>query len=162
MLAGFIIIVSTLHLLVIISLLSKQCCKHPKDLLKMFFPIIKEFHHYLQVMVYVLAIMFSILTILSTSIDCCEAATWHVGLFSIIFGWAYLIHLSSKLPFIGEHAIIFFDIVWTFLKLTVFALLLVLAATIILTMTFFNAQALVSLPFLYLYVNEILKKSHYP
>ncbi len=67
-----------------------------------------------------------------------------MGLFSIIFGWTYLIHLSSTLPFVGEHAIMFLNIVWTFLKLTIFALLLVLAATIVLTMTFYDAQAPVS------------------
>ena len=126
-------------------MISKECCKHSEDLQQVFFPIVKKFQHYLQVIVYVLAMIFSILTILNTVIDCCEAVTWHVGLFAIILGWTCLIHLSSKLPFIGDHAIMFFDIVGTFLRLAVFALLLVLATTIILAMTFFNAQALVSL-----------------
>ncbi len=113
--------------------------------MKVFFPLKKEFHTYLQVMVFILAITFSILTIVNTATNgCCEEATWHVGLFAIILGWTYLLHLSSKFPFIGEQAIVFLHIVWTFLKLTAFALLLVLAATIILVMTFYNAQAVVS------------------
>ena len=97
-------------------------------------------------MVFTLAIIFSVLTIVNTATNgCCVDVTWHMGLFAIALGWIYLINLSSKLPFIGEHAIVFLDIAFTFLKLTIFAFLLVLAATIILAMTFFNPQALVSL-----------------
>lgn len=137
-LAAIIIAISALHLLVLVSVL----CRKRADLKEVFHPVIEKFDNYLQVMVFIMAIIFSLLTIVNTATDgCCGVWTWHVGLFAIILGWTYLIHLSSKLPFVGEQAIMFLDILWTFLKLSIFALLLVLAATIVLAMTFFNPQA---------------------
>lgn len=144
-LAGIILVLSTLHLLVLLALLIHKYRKKPKDLKTVLFPVIKNFYKYLQVIVFVLALIFSILTIINTANNGrLERVTWHFGLFAIICGWIFLIHLCSKMPFIGEQAIVFLDIVWTFSKLTLFALLLVLAATIVLAMTFFDAQALVS------------------
>ena len=135
--------VTILHFLVLLVIV---VCKRSvrKSLKKAFFPIINKFHHYLQATVFIFAVAFSVLTIANTASNkCCVTGTWHLGLFTIILGWTYLIHLSSTLPFIGEQAIVFLDIVKTFLKLTLFALLLVLAATIILSMTFYNAEAMV-------------------
>ena len=141
-LAVFTLFISSLHLLVIVimSMLYRKHCD-----LRVFCPIIVTFYHYLQVILLFFTVIFCVLTIVNTATDgCCEEATWHMGLFSIIFGWTYLIHLSSTLPYVGQQAIMFLNIVRTFLKLTVFALLLVLAATIVLVMTFYDAQAPVS------------------
>ncbi len=135
------LVVSLIHLLVLIFFV--LCRKHCE--FKYFYPIMETIHHYLQVIVFISAMIFSVLTIVNTATDgCCEVWTWHIGLFSIIFGWTYLIHLTSTLPFVGEQAITFLDIFWTFCKLTIFASLLVVAATIVLAMTFYDAQAPVS------------------
>lgn len=69
---------------------------------------------------------------------------WNVGIFAIIFGWTNLIVLTSKLPYIGEYALVFAAILKTFLKLTFFGLLLIFASTIVLIMIFYNPQAIVS------------------
>ncbi len=142
-LAIAVFIVTLLHLLVpLILVLSHQ--KH-RSLKKMLFPIVPNLDLYLRSAVFFLAMLLSILIIATNASNgCCVAGAWHVGLFAIILGWIYLIVLSSKLPIIGEQAIVFQDIILTFLKLAPFALLLVLAATIVLTITFFDAQALVS------------------
>ena len=119
-------------------------CRHRNEKGKIIIlPIsVNYFFVCLQVGVLFLTISLSILTIVSTATNgCCEREIRHISLFSIILGWFYLIHLSSKLPFIGGHAIVFLKIVGIFLRLTIFALLLVLASLIL---TFFNAQALVS------------------
>lgn len=142
-LAVIILVVSAFHLMFLIMIIFRRVC-HKENVYRVFFPIIKQFHIYLQVIAFTLDIIFSVLTIVNTATnDCCAGVTWHFGLFAIILGWTFLIHLCSKLPFVGEQAIAFLEIVWTFLKLTVFALLLVLAATIILSMTFFNDQPFV-------------------
>lgn len=105
-------------------------------------PVKDKVDNYLQAIVYFLALVYAVLVIVNTVTNgCCAGGTWHVGLSTIIFGWIYFIYLISKLPIIGEHAIVFLDIFWTFFKLALFALLLVLAATIVLQMTFYNAQA---------------------
>ena len=144
-LAGVVFFSSMVHLSILFALICINYHRNPKDLKKLFFPIVKNVASYLQVMVFILALLYSLLILADTATTgCCEEVTWHFGLFAIVLGWTHLIHLCSKLPFIGEHAIVFLDIAWTFLKLTAFALMLVLAATIVLAMTFFNAQALVS------------------
>ena len=141
-LAIVVILVTIPHILVpSILMLKHNGCK---SLLELFTPTKEKSNNYLQLVVFVSAIIFSIMTIITTATNgCCGAATWHIGLFTIILIWTNLIRLLSKLPIIGEHVIVFFDIVWTFLQLTIFAILLVLAATIVLSMTFYDVQALV-------------------
>ena len=144
-LSGFLLIISLLHLLVRMILLFIKYYKKPKESKRVFLPVLERFQNYLQGIAFILAILFSIMTILNTATNGLhERGTWHIGLFAVLFGWMYFIHLCSKIPVVGEQAIVFLHIMRTFLKLTLFALLLVLAATIILAMTFFDAQALVS------------------
>ena len=140
-LAGIIIVVSSLHILVFCF---ATITKSRKKSFKVFFPLKKILVYSIKGMVFTLALTFSILTIVNVATECCGQVTWHFGLFAVTSGWAYLIHLCSKLPLVGEQAIVFIHIVWTFLKLSLFSFLLVLAATIILAMTLFNAQAQVS------------------
>lgn len=141
-LASLIILFSLLHLIIF----ALRFRNKSKNILDFFIPIKPNFKVYLEALALAVAILFSILKIVTVATNgCCEEWTWHFGLFAILLGWANLIRLLSKLPIIGEHVIVFFDIVWTFLTLTVFALLLVLATTIILMITFYNAQALVSI-----------------
>lgn len=121
----------------------KKCnvCKVVYNLL---LPIKERLNGYFKAMVFLLPLIFSILRILNTKTGCCEEVQWHFGLFAIVFGWANLIRLFSNLPFIGQHSIVFKTIVWTFVKLAVFGLLLVLASVVVLTIVFFDSQALVS------------------
>ena len=142
-LAGIIIIVTLFYVMVFRLPLIKKSCKK-SAIFEFFFPLINKLVYYTEVLVFTLAVIFSVLTVVNVTTKCCEQVTWHFGLFAVTFGWSYLIHLCSKLPLVGEQAIVFIHTVWTFLKLSFFALLLVIAATIILTMTFFNPQALVS------------------
>lgn len=124
-------------------------CKHKtchEDIKNLFYgsPIKEKLNNYFQSFVFILIIAFSTLSMATTATNnCFEGATWYLGLCTITLSWANLLRLLSKLPVIGEHVIVFTDIIVTFLKLTIFALLLVLAATIILSMTFYDADALV-------------------
>jgi hypothetical protein len=134
-LAGWIVILSLFHLIVVVL-------KKPINIERALLPLFNT--NNLQVMVFLLAIIFSVVTISSTASGCCGRATWFLGLFTTLLGWINLIYILSKMLLIGEYAIVYLDIILTFMKLILFALPLVLAATVILTMTFFDAQAIVS------------------
>ena len=111
----------------------------------LFLPINKRVNLYLQLVVFLVALAYSCITLAANSTGCCTQSQWHFGLLAVSFGWANFICLFSKFPFVGEHAITFAKIIWTFLKLALFALLLILASTIILMTIFFDSKALVRL-----------------
>ncbi len=69
---------------------------------------------------------------------------WRVGIFAIIFGWTNLLLLSSKFPAFGEYTLIFGSILTTFLKITFFGFVLIMASTIVLRMLFYNPIELVN------------------
>ena len=71
-------------------------------------------------------------------------AIWRVGIFATIFGWSNLVLLGSKLPTFGEYALIFMNILKTFIKLAIFGFILVMASTIVLRMIFYDPVELVS------------------
>lgn len=141
-LAALLISVTLIHLIIVVIQLSGFKNMQFRSIL---FPAKMKTTYYFQLLVFVLSLIFSCLTIAVTSNGCCVEWQWHFGLFAVSLGWANLIHLFFKFPFVGEHAIIFATIVVTFLKLAVFALLLILASTIVLMMVFFDAEAMVSL-----------------
>ena len=135
MIITFIHIIVGIFLIVSSTKLSKQ---------NYFIPIKRKPTHYFQIAVFSLSFLFPLFAIQHTSTGCCESAHWHFGLFAIVFGWTYLISLFNKFPFVGEHSIVFFTIAWTFLKLAVFGLLLVLGSVIVLMTLFYDENAPVS------------------
>ena len=146
-LAGFLIAVSLIHTVVLtivaiaVNFSDNKC---GNKVCSIFFPIKENLHYIFSAVAYLLPLIFSVMRIVNVSTGCCDAWQYHFGLFAIVFGWAKLIHLFSKFPFIGVHSIVFFTIVWTFLKLALFALLLVLASVFVLMTVFYDEQALVS------------------
>ena len=106
-------------------------------------PLRDKFSKYFQFFLCCVAVTFAIIAIIDTTSGNCSSEQQHFGLFTVALTWINLIRLFSKFPIIGQHAIIFGRIVWTFLNLALFAILVLLAATIILTTVFFNSQALV-------------------
>jgi hypothetical protein len=114
---------------------------HPKNF---FLPVKETLGTYFCLLVFVLSLIYAVLTLLNSHTGCCREYMWHFGLFAFISGWAYLIRLFSKFPFVGQHSIVYWTIVWTFLKLSIFGLLLLLASAIILMAVFFDPRATVS------------------
>ena len=88
-------------------------------------PVLDRLPKYFQMLVYALALIYAALTIASTASDCCESVKDHFGLFTVALSWINLIRLFSQFPIVGEHAIIFGKIVWTFLSLSIFGLFVV-------------------------------------
>ena len=109
-----------------------------------FVPILDRLHKYFQMLLYALALIYAALTIADTATNCCTGVKQHFGLFAVALSWINLIRLFAKFPLVGQHAIIFGRIIWTFLSLSIFGLIVVLTCMIVLLTTFFDSQALVS------------------
>ena len=76
--------------------------------------------------------------------DCHKRGTWNCGIFAVLLGWTIFTLKISKLPFIGDYVIIFIKICKTFLKVSLFGILLLLGSLLVLHMVFYNPMALVS------------------
>ena len=99
----------------------------------------------LQVPTFILVVVFSSYSIHYAMNDSFYSKEmWRVGILATIFGWSNLVLLGSKLPRFGEYALIFINILKTFLHLAVFGFILVLASTIILRMMFYDPVEMVS------------------
>ena len=144
-LATWLIVGVLLHLFTVVILL---CCLHRKKIKNcnckyLFVPFRGQMSKCFQLILYAIAVAFAVTAIIDTTSGNCSSAQQHLGIFTVALTWINLIRLLSKFPIVGQHAIIFGRIIWTFLKLAVFALLVLFAATIILTTILFDSQALV-------------------
>ena len=121
-------------------------CKHScskKVLPSYFFPIFNKLDSYLEMLIFISAIVISAIVLSSTS-GCLTSMTYNFTVFIVALSWINLILFLSKLPYTGLYALIFISMVKTFLKLAFFALLLVIGSTLVLVMLFSNSQAPVS------------------
>ena len=122
--------------------LKKIFCK--KMLPNYFFPIFNKLDSYLEMFIFISAIVISGIVLSSNTSGCLTSTTYNFTVFIVALSWINLILFLSKLPFTGVYALIFISMVKTFLKLALFALLLVIGSTLVLVMLFSNSQAPVS------------------
>ena len=143
-LSAIILMVATVHLLMTVGY-AAQCRKHHS--LKKFprTSLTAVFQGAFYLLPFVLALVFSIAVLVSEvkGDGCPQEWQWHFGLFAILFGWTILILKITKLNIIGVYALTFITIVQTFIKLSLFAILLVLASSIVLKMVLFDPRAVV-------------------
>ena len=76
--------------------------------------------------------------------NCHSKSGWIFGIFAVLLGWTIFALKISKLPIIGDYVIIFTKICKTFLKVSLFGILLLLASLLVLYMVFYNPMAPVS------------------
>ena len=142
MLASLVIIFAIIRLIneviQFILTITKEC-KLPSYL----FPIFNKLDNYLEMFIFISAIVISVIVLSSTS-GCLTSMIYNFTMFIVALSWINLILFLSKLPFIGVYALIFISMVKTFLKLALFALLLVIGSTLVLVMLFSNPQIPVS------------------
>ena len=133
-----------LSLLPIIKEYKHSCCK--KVLLPSYcFPIFNKLDNYLEMFIFISAIMISVrVIVLSSTSGCLTSMIYNFTMFIVALSWINLVLFLSKLPFTGLYALIFINMVKTFLKLAFFALLLVIGSTLVLVMLFSNPQVPVS------------------
>lgn len=143
-LAGFIFIYIIIYKLLPAVVALAFMIRGKLHLKHLFFPVEEKLSNYFYFLLFFLPLIYSILTLLNTNTGCCGDWQWHFGLFAFVTGWANLINLFSKFPKIGQQSIVYLTIVWTFLKLSIFGFLLLLASAIVLMAVFFDPQAVVS------------------
>ena len=88
-----------------------------------FFAYIKNWINYLEIVLYLTSIMF----VWVFHFDCLCPSTWQwqLGVVAVFLGWANLIVFVSNIPFIGIYVLMFSHIFFTFLKVLIFSLLLI-------------------------------------
>ncbi len=143
-LAGFIVFLILLYFILEVYTMI-YILKRNLQLWDVILPLESKLIKLLELFVFLFSFIYSTSVLVYGGDKCPQKWQWHFGLFSIILGWTYLILLSYKLPWIGVYAKTFTTIVLTFLNLAFFAILLILASTIVLRMVFFDPTALVSL-----------------
>ena len=84
---------------------------------------IKNWINYLEIVLYLTSIMF----VWVFHFDCLCPSTWQwqLGVVAVFLGWANLIVFVSNIPFIGIYVLMFSHIFFTFLKVLIFSLLLI-------------------------------------
>ena len=143
-LAAWLIVGVFVHLCIFGAVILLSCLHRKKIKCEyLFVPFRDNIGKCFELILYAIAVAFAVTAIIYATSGNCLSLQQHLGLITVALTWINLIRLLSKFPIVGQHAIIFGRIIWTFLKLAVFALLVLFASTIILTTIFFNSQALV-------------------
>lgn len=100
-----------------------------------------EWTNWMEIVLFVCSIMF----VWVFHVDClCPLKwQWQIGVVAVFLGWINLIAFISKFPLVGIYVLMFFKIARTFVKLLMFAFLLVLAFGLTFYLTFFQPEILV-------------------
>jgi hypothetical protein len=112
-------------------------------LITKFIDYIVDIINYLQLGLYISAIVF-----VSSVMDTCGCPTpwqWRFGIISVVLGTLNLIVSSSNFPHISTYVIMYTVVLITFMRLIVFASLLLSAFALIMYMMFHEPDATVSL-----------------
>ena len=85
-----------------------------------------------------------------TECQCALNWQWQIGVVAVFLGWIDLIIFISKFPLTGVYVLMFVKILYTFLKMLILTLLLVIAFGLTFYMLFFDPAASVSLEICFL------------
>lgn len=99
----------------------------------------KEFQNYNEIVLYTMTMVF--VFIFRNGCGCPTDWQWQIGIFVILSGWINMIFFASNFPGTAIYVIMFKEIFLTFFRLTVFAILLVTAFSLVLFMMFYNPNA---------------------
>lgn len=84
---------------------------------------IKNWINHLEMVLYLTSIVF--LWVFHFDCLCPTAWQWQLGVVAVFLGWANLIVFVSDIPFIGIYVFMFHHILFTFLKVLIFSVLLI-------------------------------------
>ena len=100
---------------------------------------LKSIQNYNELVLYSLSMVF--VFIFLNRCGCPTGWQWQIGIFVIFLGWINMIFFASNFPGTAIYVIMFKEIFLTFFRLTLFAVLLVLAFSLILFMMFYDPNA---------------------
>ena len=113
-----------------------QLCRHPLEYLT-------DWVNWLEVPLYLSSIIFT--AVFATPCLCVANWQWQVGVTAVFLGWTTLLFFLQKWPVMGVYVLMIANIIQTFLKAGVLALLLVIAFALAFYMLFFEADEMVSI-----------------
>ncbi len=103
---------------------------------------ILNWENWVEILQYVTTIIF--VFVYNTDCLCVLDWQWQIGVISVFLGWINLILFVSKLPFVGIYVIILLKISFTFFKMLILTVLLIISFAIPFFMVFFDVNAVVS------------------
>ncbi len=101
-----------------------------------------EFQNWNELLLFPLSATF--VFIFANDCGCPKLWQWQIGIFAVFLAFINLLSIASEIPNLGTFVIVFKEILVTFLKLTIFTLILVVGFSLILLMMFFGPEAQVS------------------
>ena len=132
------------------------------QLLKLRHRYLLDWINYLEIILFVCSILF--IFVFFNDCLCPTFWQWQIGAFAVFLAWIALVIIVRKLPLIGIYVVMFMDIFYTFWKMALLALLLILSFSFSFYMLFNDPtiQLGVSLPVavsLSIYLSVCLCKS---
>ena len=104
---------------------------------------VTDWVNWMEVTLFICSIIF--VWVYTTNCQCVLRWQWQVGVVAMFLGWIDLIIFISKFPLTGIYVLMFIKILYTFLKMLVLTLLLVIAFGITFYMVLFDPAATVCL-----------------
>ena len=111
------------------------------QLISLKFSYLTDWVNWMEVILFICSIIF--VWVYTTNCQCVLDWQWQVGVVAVFLGWIDLIIFISKFPLTGIYVLMFIKILYTFLKMLVLTLLLVIAFGITFYMVFFDPKATV-------------------
>jgi len=112
-----------------------QLCRHPLEYLL-------DWVNWLEIPLYLLSIIFTY--VFDTPCLCVYSWQWQIGVVAVFLGWVGLIAFLQKWPVTGVYALMFVNILVSFMKIAFLALLLVIAFALAFYMLLFQPDEMVS------------------
>ena len=95
------------------------------QLIKLRHRYLLDWVNYLEIMLFTFSIIFAFVFL--NPCLCPTSWQWQLGAIALFLSWISLIIIVRKLPFIGIYVVMFIDIFYTFWKMALLALLLILS-----------------------------------
>ena len=111
-----------------------QLIKHPLE----FF---QDWVNWLEMPLYLCSVIFAF--VFATPCLCVHDWQWQLGAVSVFQAWMVLITFLQKLPVTGVYIVMFYNIIWTFLKIVFLAVLLIIAFALAFYMLLFDPREMV-------------------
>ena len=102
--------------------------------------------NWMEIILFICSIIF--VWVYNTECQCALNWQWQIGVVAVFLGWIDLVIFISKFPLTGVFVLMFTKILYTFLKMILLAVLLIVAFGLTFYMVFFDPDVNVS------YVNE--------
>ena len=103
---------------------------------------VKDWINWMENLIFTFSIIF--VWVFHTDCYCQYSWQWQIGVMAVFFSWINMIIFISKLPLTGIYVVMFLDIFYTFMRMVLLSLLLVLSFSFAFYMLFYKPDLQVS------------------